>query len=184
MSPPEILVSPSLDDVQAAVSKAVVAILCTSKSVREWGREGRQGITFHSRVTMILIQVHQKDVTDELVHLCTAFRTIDFARNVKEQLRYTSTATVPHKGGPLVRYKEELERYVTNAVNIVRGTLMKLQRKFLLSALIVMDVYAKGVAEKLVKIGMFKFEKLKCSKLCTILVVIIVINIFIRSFLF
>ena len=51
MSPPEILVSPSLDDVQAAVSKAVVAILCTSKSVREWGREGRQGITFHSRVT-------------------------------------------------------------------------------------------------------------------------------------
>ena len=51
LSPPEILVSPSLDDVQAAVSKAVVAILCTSKTVKEWGREGRQGITFHSRVT-------------------------------------------------------------------------------------------------------------------------------------
>ena len=51
LSPPEIVVVPSLDEVQLAVSKAVVAILRTYMSVKEWGREGRQGITFHSRVT-------------------------------------------------------------------------------------------------------------------------------------
>lgn len=115
--------------------------------------------------------------------LCVSqlYWTTDFERYVKDQHRYTlrgdaktaaaanaasatgaanaasatndnHSRTVAHRGGPLVRYKEQLEGYVSDIVALVRGTLTKLQRKTL-SALIIMDVHAKDVVEKLVQAG-------------------------------
>ena len=57
---PSVILRPSLDDIQKAVSKAVVAVLGLSKEVTEWGRDGRMGSTFFDRVT--------KDI--EIVRMC------------------------------------------------------------------------------------------------------------------
>ena len=57
---PSVILRPSLDDIQKAVSKAVVAVLGLSKEVTEWGRDGRMGGTFFDRVT--------KDI--EIVRMC------------------------------------------------------------------------------------------------------------------
>ena len=67
--------------------------------------------------------------------LCVSqlYWTTDFERCVKEQARYfqrsgggekNAAATdgpVPHKGGPLVRYKEQLEGYIASIVTMIRG---------------------------------------------------------------
>ena len=135
--------------------------------------ESMMRLTIHDTVSRAVDDYVKRDRNEWVLAwpgqavLCVSqlYWTIDFERNVKEQFRYSSrtetsqkdtnmnaNAVVPHKGGPLVRYKEQLEGYVTNTVNLVRGTLTKLQRKTL-SALIIMDVHAKDVVEKLVKIG-------------------------------
>ena len=141
--------------------------------------ESMMKLTMHDVVSRAVDSYATSDRNDWVLNwpgqavLCVSqlYWTMDFERNVKEQARYnlrttttaaaaaaaentstTESSSPSHRGGPLVRYKEQLEGYVSNIVQLVRGSLTKLQRKTL-SALIIMDVHAKDVVEKLVLNG-------------------------------
>ena len=116
LATPNIVVSPSLDSVQSAVSKAVVAILRTSMSVKEWGREGRQGITFHSRVTkdieivrmVLLLTGGVMGTRNEVQKFLLTFSKYDWLWSKSKKLAYDEfLKTEPN----LDDYDKELKRF-------------------------------------------------------------------------
>ena len=87
--------------------------------------------------------------------LCVSqlYWTVEFERAVREQAHYSKQggggdAGTTVSGGPMLRYKEKLDGFIRDIVQMVRGNLTKLERRTM-SALIIMDVHARDVVAKL-----------------------------------